>query len=178
MSSLSFITTSRNVLPRIALPAYTSARACVTLVVLLALSACSGDSSKTPATMRSADSGNATVAAGTGASNASTDTLAAPRNLIARGDSIFHGLAAGGACQACHGVDGKGGVLAPDLTDGTWLHGDGSMAFLVQIVTSGVPVPKQYPAPMPPMGGPTLSPSDVKSVAAYVAALRTGPPPP
>lgn len=65
----------------------------------------------------------------------------------------------------------RGATLAPDLTDATWLHGDGSQAFLVRIVTAGVAAPKQFPAPMPPLGGAALSPSDVQAVAAYVSAL-------
>ncbi|GMV09890.1 MAG: hypothetical protein AMXMBFR55_16240 [Gemmatimonadota bacterium] len=150
------------------------ARAPMLLGVVFALGACSGDSARAPARAGGVESGGATTPARTESSGASGDTPAAPREVLAKGDSIFHGLLAGGTCQACHGVGGKGGTLAPDLTDGTWLHGDGSMTFLVRIVTSGVAAPKQYPAPMPPMGGASLSPSDVQAVAAYVSALSTG----
>lgn len=92
--------------------------------------------------------------------------------MIARGDSIFHGQLAGGLCFGCHGMDGKGvpGV-APDLTGGKWLHGDGSYGAIMTTVELGVPKPKQVVTPMPPMGGAQLRPADVRAVAAYVYSL-------
>jgi mono/diheme cytochrome c family protein len=92
--------------------------------------------------------------------------------LLALGDSVFHGKAAGGTCFVCHGADAKGTPgLAPDLTDAIWLNGDGSYAFIQGIVTKGVANPKDSPAPMPPMGGVSLSPTQVRAVAAYVYSL-------
>ena len=91
--------------------------------------------------------------------------------MVALGDSIFKGQAGGGTCYACHGMEAKGGPVAPDLTDAQWLNGDGSYGFIVQTVREGVPQPKQHPAPMPPMGGASLSPDQVKAVAAYVYSL-------
>ena len=90
---------------------------------------------------------------------------------VALGDSIFHGQVASGTCTACHGQDAKGTAVAPDLTDATWLNGDGSYQFIVTTVTNGVPKPKEHPAPMPPKGGATLSDDQVKAVAAYVYSL-------
>ncbi len=90
---------------------------------------------------------------------------------IALGDKIFHGQEAGGTCTACHGQDAKGTQIAPDLTDNQWLTGDGSLAFIEKTVTEGVPQPKQHPAPMPPMGGASLTQDQVKAVAAYVYSL-------
>lgn len=90
---------------------------------------------------------------------------------IALGDSIFHGLVAGGTCSACHGQDAKGTAVAPDLTDQQWLNGDGSYDFLVKTITNGVPNPKQHPAPMPPKGGAPLTDDQVKAVAAYEYSL-------
>ncbi len=90
---------------------------------------------------------------------------------IALGDSIFHGQVAGGTCTACHGQDAKGTAVAPDLTDQQWLNGDGSYDFVVSTVTTGVPKPKQHPAPMPPKGGAQLTDDQVKAVAAYVYSL-------
>jgi mono/diheme cytochrome c family protein len=107
------------------------------------------------------DTGAAKSAAGGGGSAAQ----------IAEGDKIFHGQEAGGTCTACHGQDAKGTQMAPDLTDSQWLNGDGSLAFIEHTVTTGVPQPKQHPAPMPPMGGASLSPDQVKAVAAYVYSL-------
>jgi mono/diheme cytochrome c family protein len=108
------------------------------------------------------------------------DTAITPA-MIARGDSIFHGRLAGGACFGCHGNDGKGVMgLAPDLTTGKWLNGDGSYAFIAAVVEKGVPHPKKAAAPMPAKGGAKLGPAEVRAVAAYVYSLthpkpRSGP---
>lgn len=92
--------------------------------------------------------------------------------VIAQGKAIFEGKQAGALCFTCHGLDGKGVPgLAPNLTDAKWLHGDGSMAFLQQLITDGVPKPKEAAAAMPPMGGARLTTEQVKAVAAYVASL-------
>jgi len=91
---------------------------------------------------------------------------------IARGDSIFHGQAGGGTCFACHGAEAKGNPgLAPDLTSGKWLNGDGSYRFLVTIVQEGVQKPQATFPPMPPEGGAKLSLEDIRAVAAYVFSL-------
>jgi mono/diheme cytochrome c family protein len=92
--------------------------------------------------------------------------------MIARGDSIFHGKIGGGTCSVCHGQDAKGTQgLAPDLTAGKWLNGDGSFPFIVNTVQKGVPNPKESPAAMPPMGGANLAADQVRAVAAYVYSL-------
>ena len=92
--------------------------------------------------------------------------------MIALGDSVFHGHVGGGTCAVCHGADAKGTTgLAPDLTVGKWLHGDGSYGFIVSLVDQGVPDPKQFPAPMPPKGGAKLTGEQVRAVAAYVYSL-------
>ena len=110
---------------------------------------------------------------GTGApENLGANAAAISASLVALGDSIFHGKAAGGACLMCHGADAKGTPgLAPNLTTGKWLNGDGTYPFIVRTVQNGVPQPKQGPAPMPPMGGAQLSPEQVRAVAAYVYSL-------
>ena len=89
---------------------------------------------------------------------------------VALGERVFHGQA-GGTCEGCHGSNGKGTPLGPDLTSSKWLWGDGSLASITQVITNGVPQPKEYRSGMPPMGGAQLSPSDVSAVAAYVWAL-------
>lgn len=94
--------------------------------------------------------------------------------LIALGDSIFHGQAGGGTCHVCHGQDAKGSAVGPNLTDGEWLNNDGTLAGITGTITSGVPKPKTAPAPMPPMGGASLSPDQVKAVATYVHSLGGG----
>jgi cbb3-type cytochrome c oxidase subunit III len=84
------------------------------------------------------------------------------------GKQIFQGK---GTCFACHGQDAKGTALAPDLTDDEWLNGDGTLASVSELVKTGVPSPKQFPAPMPPMGGAQLTDAEVQAVAQYVVSL-------
>ncbi len=93
--------------------------------------------------------------------------------MLAEGDSIFHGLKAGGLCQTCHGPDAAGTPLAPPLANKQqWLTGDGSYDFIQKRVTTGMPQPTPpYSAPMLPFGGAQLTPDQVKSVAAYVYSI-------
>lgn len=91
--------------------------------------------------------------------------------MVARGDSIFHGLAANGICNTCHAQKGEGGAMAPNLTDDVWLHIDGSMKQIAGLITTGVPTPRQHPATMPPWGGVELTQADLAAVAGYVYSL-------
>jgi len=91
--------------------------------------------------------------------------------MVALGDRIFHGQAAGGTCTACHGTNGAGTPLGPDLTKKKWLWSDGSLSGITKTVTDGVMQPKQYRSPMPPNGGAQLTPAQSKAVAAYVWSL-------
>ncbi len=93
--------------------------------------------------------------------------------MVAEGDSIFHGLKAGGLCITCHGPDAAGTPLAPPLANKQqWLTGDGSYDFIQKRVTTGMPTPTPpYTSPMLPMGGAQLTPDQIKSVAAYVYSI-------
>lgn len=109
---------------------------------------------------------------------AAAPSLATPRaagpaspELVALGDSIFHGQVAAGTCAACHGQGGAGGQIAPSLTDAEWLHGDGSYEFIVAIVTNGVTTAKKSSGMMPPKGGAPLTSEQIRAVAAYVYSL-------
>jgi mono/diheme cytochrome c family protein len=95
---------------------------------------------------------------------------------VTLGNRIYHGQVASAPCAGCHGTDGKGSALGPDLTSGKWLWGNGSLAAIAHTITVGVPKPKDYGSPMPPMGGANLSDSELSAVAAYVWAMghRTG----
>lgn len=93
---------------------------------------------------------------------------------VALGDRIFHGQVADGTCAGCHGSNGKGSPVGPDLTTGKWLWSDGSLAAITDTIRKGVPQPKEYGSPMPPLGGSRLSESEVADVAAYVWALGHG----
>jgi glucose/arabinose dehydrogenase/cytochrome c5 len=90
---------------------------------------------------------------------------------LALGDSIFHGQVANAPCAGCHGSDGKGSPIGADLTAGTWLWSDGSLAGLSKTISQGVPKPKEHGGAMPPMGGTALKPAELKAVSVYVWGL-------
>ncbi len=77
----------------------------------------------------------------------------------------------GAPCSGCHGSDGKGTPLGPDLTAGKWAWSDGSLGGIQKTITAGVPNPKNYRGPMPPLGGAQLSSEQTAAVSAYVWAL-------
>jgi mono/diheme cytochrome c family protein len=89
--------------------------------------------------------------------------------LVDQGRRIFDGA---GNCFACHGPTATGTQVAPNLTDEGWLNIDGSYGAIIALIRSGVPHPKQYPAPMPPLGGAQLSNDQLCAIAAYVYSLQ------
>jgi mono/diheme cytochrome c family protein len=92
--------------------------------------------------------------------------------MLALGDSIYHGEVAGGICYSCHGGDAKGTPLAPSLVDAKWETGDGTYEFIVSRVTTGMPSPPPpYSSPMLPKGGAPLTDTQVRAVAAYVYSI-------
>jgi len=95
----------------------------------------------------------------------------ATRAMVTLGQRIYSGQAGGATCTGCHGQDAKGTPLGPDLTDAKWLWSDGSFAGIAKTITDGVPQPKQYRSPMPPLGGTQLTPAQVKAVAAYIWSI-------
>jgi mono/diheme cytochrome c family protein len=88
--------------------------------------------------------------------------------MVEAGESIYTGV---GGCMTCHGEEGAGTPIGPVLSDGEWLHGDGSYDFLVEMINAGVMEPAAYPVPMLPKGGTQISDDDVRAVAAYVWTL-------
>jgi mono/diheme cytochrome c family protein len=89
--------------------------------------------------------------------------------MVHRGDAIFHGS---GRCFRCHGVDAQGSPKAPGLrAPKRWIDIGGEYEEIVQLVTRGVPEPKEHAAPMPPRGNAKLSDADVRDVAAYVWSI-------
>ncbi|MGO9994863.1 MAG: PQQ-dependent sugar dehydrogenase [Steroidobacteraceae bacterium] len=107
-----------------------------------------------------------------GATTASLPVPAgATKEMVALGDRIYHGQVAGATCTGCHGADAAGTALGPDLTDTQWLWSDGSYPAIAKTITAGVPQPKQYRSPMPPMGGTQLTAAQVSAVAAYIWGL-------
>ncbi len=80
------------------------------------------------------------------------------------------GLASGRAiftknCATCHAPDGGGGI-GPNLTDVSWIHGDGSIDSILKVVREGV-----AEKGMPPWG-PILKREETLSVVAFVRSLR------
>ena len=96
-------------------------------------------------------------------------------DMVALGNRIFHGQVGEATCTGCHGANGTGSTLGPDLTKKKWLWSDGSFEGILKVITSGVPQPKQYRSPMPPMGGAQLSETQASAVAAYVWGLSHQP---
>lgn len=94
---------------------------------------------------------------------------------VALGDRIYHGQVASAACTGCHGESAQGTPLGPNLTDNKWQWSNGSLAGIAKTITDGVPQPKNYRSPMPPMGGAQLTPAQVKAVAAYIWSLNHRP---
>ena len=94
------------------------------------------------------------------------------KDQLALGERIYHGEVAGGTCVGCHGSNAEGSPLAPSLITDHWLWGNGSLSSIEQVVQNGVPQPKEYRDPMPPMGGAQLTPSQVEAVSAYIWALN------
>ena len=78
---------------------------------------------------------------------------------------------AGPRARAAMAPSGKGTPLGPDLTDQKWLWSDGSYTGIAKTITDGVPQPKEYRSPMPPMGGAQLTADQVKALAAYVWSM-------
>lgn len=91
--------------------------------------------------------------------------------MVSLGDRIYHGEVGGASCTGCHGANATGSTLGPSLTSKRWLWSDGSYAGILKTIRDGVPNPKEYRSPMPPMGGAQLTPGQLKAVAAYVWAL-------
>ena len=95
----------------------------------------------------------------------------ATAEMVALGDRIYHGQVGGAPCAGCHGANATGSPLGPNLTSGKWLWSDGSYAGILKTIREGVPNPKEYRSPMPPMGGAELTSDQLAAVSAYVWAL-------
>lgn len=78
---------------------------------------------------------------------------------LATGKTVFAAY-----CSACHAADG-GGVIGPNLTDNSWIHG-GSPEAIYTTVHDGV-LDKGMPA-----WGQSLKPDEVNAVVAYVISLQ------
>lgn len=68
-------------------------------------------------------------------------------------------------CMACHGEKG-GGLIGPNLTDDYWIHGDGGIKAIADIIKDGVPE-KGMPA-----WKQVLQPEQIVNVAGYIYEIR------
>jgi len=93
------------------------------------------------------------------------------KEAVATGDRVYHAQVGSATCTGCHGADGSGTPLGPNLTAGKWQWSDGSLDGIRKTITEGVAKPKSYRAPMPPLGGAQLTPDQVAAVSAYVWAI-------
>jgi glucose/arabinose dehydrogenase/mono/diheme cytochrome c family protein len=91
-------------------------------------------------------------------------------SMVALGERIFHGET-GATCIGCHGRNGTGSTLGPDLTSGQWSWSDGSVNGIAEAIRKGIPEPRQFRSPMPAMGGAQLSADQLNALAAYVWTL-------
>jgi cytochrome c oxidase cbb3-type subunit 3 len=92
--------------------------------------------------------------------NMPVEALAADAQAMGVGERVFVNN-----CAQCHGSDAKGSKGFPNLTDGDWLGGDGSLDYIVKTVTAG------RQGMMPPMAAAVGGPEDVKNLANYVLSL-------
>lgn len=94
------------------------------------------------------------------------------RQQYDQGRQLFTGQ---GGCHACHGPSATGTQLAPNLTDAEWINiSEPSIESVTQLIKTGVPQPKEHPAPMPPMGGANLGDEQVRALAGYVLSIAGG----
>jgi cytochrome c oxidase cbb3-type subunit III len=79
-------------------------------------------------------------------------------------------------CAACHGVDGKGNqaIGAPNLTSGVWLFGSSEKAMIEGVTNGHNTTFAGGPTPMPSFKD-TLSPTQIRILAAYVWGLSNNP---
>ncbi|MFN8665890.1 MAG: c-type cytochrome [Gemmatimonadaceae bacterium] len=135
------------------------------LVILAAFAAACGGGEAKPEAAAAADAPAAPAAA------ASLDPATITPQMLALGDSLFHGLIGATSCQACHGADAAQGTVAPVLTDAEWLHSDGSWEGIYNTVKGGVSQPKKFTSMMPPDGGVPMTDDQRRAVTAYVYKL-------
>lgn len=86
--------------------------------------------------------------------------------MVEEGQQLYRGV-----CMGCHGAQGAGSGIGPALNDAEWIHVSGAYPEIVQIITTGVANPQEFPGAMPPRGGGTYSDDEVRSLAAYIYAL-------
>ncbi|MGH8218433.1 MAG: c-type cytochrome [Steroidobacteraceae bacterium] len=144
---------------------------------MTALNGGAGGASAAPPEGTNANAGatGAPGAAGTAGAAGAVASLPVPpgasRQRLEQGARIYRGQVASATCTGCHGTEGQGTPLGPDLRSGHWVWSNGSLAGIEKTIREGVAKPKSYRSPMPPMGGSQLTRPQVRALAAYVWAL-------
>lgn len=162
--------TSRAPLRRASPTASSLASLLLAFVLTAFATACGGAPDHPPSDTVATDSNSPTNAPPVG-----TPAPSDSQGRVALGGDIFNGRVAGGMCFTCHGQNGAGTTLAPSLGDQTWIHGDGSIEFVANLIRMGIPNPKQYPSPMPSFAA-MFTDQQIQAIAAYVYSLSRGGP--
>lgn len=140
----------------------------LTVLLIIAMAACGGGDGAPPAEEAQEPAAEAAAPAAAADMNLPDGVTAA---MVAEGQGIFMGE---GICYTCHMEGGVGGPLAPDLTDDEWLNIEGTYETIVQNIMTGVLEPVEYPSPMLPKGGSSITDEQVRAVGAYVWTLSNG----
>lgn len=94
--------------------------------------------------------------------------------MIQTGEQLFNE----GTCFRCHGQGGSGGPTGPDLTDAEFVHGEGTLEDIYEVIFWGVRrrdlVDPTRRFQMNPTGGMELEPDEMEALAAYVWSLTNG----
>jgi cytochrome c oxidase cbb3-type subunit 3 len=101
-----------------------------------------------------------TAAAAASAGPAAAVAVLADAESLAKGKAIFESQTH--PCQACHRPD-LGGLVGPNLTDDTWLHGC-AITDVMHSIQTGYPTRGM----MPYGGGPALPHDELQQLASYI----------
>lgn len=74
-------------------------------------------------------------------------------------------------CGVCHGLEGEGTKLGPSFRDQDWIGIQGELDEIAGVIRAGVPSPREYPVPMPVMGGGDYDADQIRALAIYVYLL-------
>lgn len=78
-------------------------------------------------------------------------------------------------CSMCHGAEGRGNSMGPDLTSAARVHSDGSVEGILAVLEAGVPkgeiVNPRFGMAMPSAKEIVADPDRLRALAEYVASL-------
>lgn len=119
----------------------------------------SWEMASTPRVEYAEELARAAAAGGVEVDDGLLESLATSEATVARGRASFRTN-----CAACHG-DRAEGEIGPNLTDGSWLHGDAPTS-VYHTIKDGY-APRGMPA-----WGPILGEAQVQALTAYVLSVR------